>query len=96
MTAAMQSYGTGSTVSRVAGGNSREHVALENEIAAFYGRRQAMVYSTGFMANLGVIATLAKRGDTIFFDAHCHASIIDARRLSGARLGHFVTTMRSP
>jgi 8-amino-7-oxononanoate synthase len=87
--AALHSHGTGSTASRVASGNSRDHVALEADIAAFYGRRHCVVYSTGFLANLGVITALAKRGDNIFLDAHCHASIIDACRLSGARFRLF-------
>ncbi|HVT55521.1 MAG TPA: hypothetical protein VHD34_05685, partial [Xanthobacteraceae bacterium] len=48
-------YGTGSTASRVAAGNHALHVALEREIAAFYDCREAVIYSTGFMANLAVI-----------------------------------------
>lgn len=82
-------FGTGSTASRVAGGTSRLHVSLEQEIAQFYGRRQGIIYSTGFMANLGVISALVRPGDAIFLDAHCHASIIDAARLSGAAFHFF-------
>jgi 8-amino-7-oxononanoate synthase len=62
---------------------------LEAEVAALYGRRDAIVFSTGFMANLGVISALAREDDTIFIDAHCHASIFDACRLSGARILQF-------
>lgn len=82
-------YGVGSTASRVAAGNHKLHLMLEAEVAALYGRRDAVVFSTGFMANLGVISTLAREGDAIFIDAHCHASIYDACRLSGAHVRQF-------
>lgn len=81
---ALKRHGTGATASRVASGNHASHERLEREIAAFYGRRDAVVFSTGFLANLGVIATLAREGDAIFLDQHCHASIFDAAKLSGA------------
>jgi 8-amino-7-oxononanoate synthase len=86
---AIRHYGVGSTASRVAGGNQAIHRKLEAEVAALYGRRDAIVFSTGFMANLGVISTLAREGDAIFIDAHCHASIFDGCRLSGARVTQF-------
>jgi len=86
---AARHFGTGSTASRVAAGNHRLHVMLERDIAAFYGRTDAVVFSTGFMANLGVISALARKGDVIFADAHCHASIFDACRLSGAQVETF-------
>lgn len=82
-------YGTGSTASRVAAGNHAMHVALEQEIAAFYGCREAVIYSTGFMANLAVISALAQKKNAIFLDAHSHASIFDAARLSGAEVHTF-------
>jgi len=82
-------YGTGSTASRVAAGNHALHAALERDIAAFYGCSQAVVYSTGFMANLAVISGLAREGDAIFLDAHSHASIFDAAKLSGAEVRAF-------
>ena len=87
--AAAKRYGTGSTASRVAAGNHRLHMLLEADIAALYGRNDAIVFSTGFMANLGVISGLARKEDAIFVDAHCHASIFDACRLSGARISAF-------
>ena len=87
--AAAQHYGTGSTASRVAAGNHRLHVQLEEEIAAFHRRSDAVVFSTGFMVNLGVITALARKEDAIFADAHCHASIFDACRLSGAQVSTF-------
>jgi 8-amino-7-oxononanoate synthase len=82
-------HGTGSTASRVAAGNHADHIKLEAEIAALYGRSYATVFSTGFMANLGVISALAQQGDAIFVDAHSHASIFDACRLSGASISTF-------
>jgi 8-amino-7-oxononanoate synthase len=86
---ATRSSGTGSTASRVASGNTRGHVSLESTVAEFYGRRFAVVFSAGFMANLGVIGALAKTGDAIFLDEYCHASILDACRLSGAQIELF-------
>ena len=86
---AAQHFGTGSTASRVAAGNHRMHMQLEAEIAAFHRRSDAIVFSTGFMANLGVISALARKDDAIFVDAHCHASIFDACRLSGAQVATF-------
>lgn len=86
---ALARYGTGSTASRVAAGNHALHVALERDIEQFYGCGEAVVYSTGFMANLGVIAGIAREGDAIFLDAHSHASIFDAARLSGAEVHTF-------
>jgi 8-amino-7-oxononanoate synthase len=86
---ALRQWGTGSTASRVASGNQDGHVALERAIAAFYGRPDAIVFSTGFMANLGTICGLAGDGDLILYDSHCHASIIDACRASGATFKPF-------
>jgi len=82
-------YGTGSTASRVAAGNHAIHVALEREIASFYDCREAVIYSTGFMANLAVISALVQKNDAIFLDAHSHASIFDAAKLSGAQVHTF-------
>ena len=87
--AALRQWGTGSTASRVAGGNQAGHGALEQTIADYYGRRDAIVFSTGFMANMGSIGGLAAEGDLILFDAFCHASIIDACRASGAAFKPF-------
>jgi 8-amino-7-oxononanoate synthase len=87
--AATRHSGTGSTASRVAAGNHRVHLDLEAEISRFYDKRHTTVFSTGFMANLGVIAGLAREGDAIFLDAHSHASIFAAARLSGADVRTF-------
>jgi 8-amino-7-oxononanoate synthase len=82
--AALQHYGTGSTASRVASGNQHLHMALEKELLQLYDASDAIVFSTGFMANLGTVGALAKEGDAILLDAHCHASLFDACKLSGA------------
>ena len=79
---ATRHQGTGTTGSRVANGNYDGHLQLEGEIAKFYGRQHAMVFSTGYQANLGVLSTLVGRGDHLMLDADSHASIYD-----GARLG---------
>jgi 8-amino-7-oxononanoate synthase len=86
---ALRQWGTGSTASRVASGNQIGHAHLEREIAAFYGRPDAVIFSTGFMANMGAICGLAAEGDLILYDAFCHASIIDACRASGATFKPF-------
>jgi len=76
--------GFGSTGSRLTTGTHLEHVALERHVAAFKGSEAALVYSTGYMANVGVISAIAGRGDVILSDELNHASIIDGCRLSGA------------
>ncbi|MDQ0467281.1 aminotransferase class I/II-fold pyridoxal phosphate-dependent enzyme [Labrys wisconsinensis] len=88
-TEALRRFGAGSTASRVASGNQKLHVDLEKAVAALYGRSDAIVFSTGFMANLGAIGGLVREGDAIALDAHCHASIFDACRLSGAKVATF-------
>jgi 8-amino-7-oxononanoate synthase len=86
---ALAAFGAGSTASRVASGNQRLHMELERAVAELYGRSDAIVFSTGFMANLGTICGLVREGDAICLDAHCHASIFDACRLSGAKVATF-------
>ena len=81
---AAREEGTGTTGSRMANGTLTGHVALERELAAFYNQKGAIVFSTGFVANLGMLSSLVGRGDTIVLDADCHASIYDGCRLSGA------------
>ncbi|MEA2109897.1 MAG: aminotransferase class I/II-fold pyridoxal phosphate-dependent enzyme [Pseudomonadota bacterium] len=81
---AAREEGTGTTGSRMANGSLSGHVALEKELAAFYDQKEAMVFSTGFVANLGMLSSLMGRGDVILLDADCHASIYDGCRLSGA------------
>ncbi|MPZ09812.1 MAG: aminotransferase class I/II-fold pyridoxal phosphate-dependent enzyme [Kiloniellaceae bacterium] len=86
---AIRREGTGTTGSRIANGTYASHRALEQEIAAFLGRRSAMVFPTGYQANLGVIAGLAGPKDIILLDSDSHASIYDGCRLSGATLIRF-------
>jgi 8-amino-7-oxononanoate synthase len=80
---AVQERGTGTTGSRIANGSFEAHVELEAALAKFYKRKHAMVFTTGYQANLGVLSTLVGRGDHLILDADSHASIYD-----GARLGH--------
>ncbi|MBL4616377.1 MAG: aminotransferase class I/II-fold pyridoxal phosphate-dependent enzyme [Robiginitomaculum sp.] len=86
---ALREQGTGTTGSRIANGSYDGHKALENELAEFYGMHDAILYSTGYMANLGAIGTLAGRGDYLLIDADSHASIHDACKLSDAEVIRF-------
>ncbi|MDE2058353.1 MAG: aminotransferase class I/II-fold pyridoxal phosphate-dependent enzyme [candidate division NC10 bacterium] len=86
---AVQAQGTGTTGSRMANGSFSGHLALEKELAEFYGRQRCDVFSTGYLANLGIISALAGPGDVILIDADCHASIYDGCRMSGAEVIRF-------
>jgi 8-amino-7-oxononanoate synthase len=86
---ALAAFGTGTTGSRIANGTYDMHVALEREIADFLGRRHCVVFSTGYQANLGMIAGLAGPKDTIYLDADSHSSIYDGCTLSRAQLVRF-------
>lgn len=86
---ATRHYGTGTTGSRMANGNYAGHTALEQELCAFFQRPAALLFSTGYLANLGSIAALTGPGEVILLDADCHASIYDACRLSGAEVIRF-------
>jgi 8-amino-7-oxononanoate synthase len=86
---AIRAEGTGTTGSRMANGTFAGHRALEQELADFYGCAKAIVFSTGFVANLGVISTLTGPGDIIIIDGDSHASIYDGCRLSGADIIRF-------
>jgi 8-amino-7-oxononanoate synthase len=81
--------GTGTTGSRIANGTYGDHVLLEERIAEFYGKRAAMIFTTGYQANLGLISTLAGRDDQLLIDADSHASIYDACKLSAAEIIRF-------
>ena len=82
--AALDELGTGTTGSRMANGSFSGHRALEEEIAAFYECDKAIVFTTGYQANLAVISGLTNNDDTILIDADSHASIYDGCKLSGA------------
>jgi 8-amino-7-oxononanoate synthase len=87
--AAIQKYGTGCAGSRFLNGTLDIHIELENRLAAFTGKEVALVYSTGFQVNIGVIPTITHRNDFILIDELDHASIIEATRLSFARVLKF-------
>ena len=87
--AAIQAYGTGTTGSRIANGTYGLHRDLETEIASFLKRRSAMIFPTGYQANLGMLAGLAGPRDVILMDADSHSSIYDGCRLSGATVIRF-------
>jgi 8-amino-7-oxononanoate synthase len=82
-------YGVGSGASHLITGHQRPHHELEEALAAFTERPRALLFSTGYMANLGTVAALAGRGDLIFEDRLNHASLLDAGLLSGARLWRY-------
>ena len=86
---AMRQQGTGTNGSRMANGTFSSHVALERDFAEFYGLPYCIVFSTGYVANLGLISGLAGAGDVILIDAHSHASIYDGCRLAGAEVIRF-------
>ena len=86
---ATRGQGTGTTGSRVANGTYNGHARLEEAVAEFYGRKHAMVFSTGYQANLGVLSTLVGRGDHLMLDADSHASIYDGSRLGMAEVIRF-------
>jgi 8-amino-7-oxononanoate synthase len=82
-------WGAGSGASHLVSGHGLEHERLEEELAQFTGRQRALLFSTGYMANLAAITCLAARDSRVIMDRLCHASLIDAARLSGARLRRF-------
>jgi 8-amino-7-oxononanoate synthase len=81
---ALRSYGTGATGSRIANGTYEIHRELEQDLARFLRRRSCIVFTTGYQANLAMIAGLVGPDDTVFIDADCHASVYDGCRLAGA------------
>jgi len=86
---AIEEQGTGTTGSRMANGTFAEHVKLEQELAAFFDKQHAIVFSTGYAATMGMAATLAGPDDVIVLDADSHASLYDGVRLSGAEIIRF-------
>jgi 8-amino-7-oxononanoate synthase len=85
----MSRFGFGAGSAHLVSGHSLEHHALEEELAAFTGRERALLFSSGYMANLGVISALTDRHDVVLADRRNHASLLDAARLSGARLRRY-------
>jgi len=82
-------WGVGSGAAHLVSGHTGAHHALEEELADFTGRSRALLFSTGYMANLGVIAALCGRGDQVFEDRLNHASLIDGAILSRGRLRRY-------
>jgi len=87
--AALERYGTGLTGSRFMNGTTPLHLELERELADWMGSEDALVYTTGYLANTGAIGTLLDPGDTVICDTGDHASILDAVALSRARVRPF-------
>ncbi|WP_045223453.1 8-amino-7-oxononanoate synthase [Methyloterricola oryzae] len=79
-------HGAGSGASHLVCGHSTAHHALEEELADFTGRERALLFSTGYMANMGVIASLCGRNERVYQDRLNHASLLDGAALAGARL----------
>ncbi len=82
---AIDQYGTGCAGSRFLNGTLDIHLELEQKLAEFVGKEAAIVFSTGYQVNLGVVSALAGRNDYLLFDEYNHASIIDGGRLSFAK-----------
>jgi len=89
MTEAIARHGVGSGASRLVCGNYAAHEALEEVLASFKGTEAALAFSSGYATALGVIPAVVGSGDTIILDKLCHASLIDAARLSGATIRVF-------
>ncbi|GAA1631241.1 8-amino-7-oxononanoate synthase [Catellatospora bangladeshensis] len=81
---ALDEYGLGATGSRLVRGSTDAHTALEIALAGWLGAEQALVYSSGYLANLGAVRALCGPRTLLVSDAHCHASLIDGCRLAGA------------
>jgi 8-amino-7-oxononanoate synthase len=86
---AFDEFGAGTTGSRVLNGTFRDHRAVEQALREFYAMDHAMVFSTGYQANLGIISTLAGKGDYIILDIDSHASIWDGCALGNAEVVPF-------
>ncbi len=83
-------YGAGSGASHLLGGHSRAHHALEEALAAFTGRDRALLFSTGYMANLGAMTALLAKGDCVLQDKLNHASLLDGGLASGAECRRYL------
>lgn len=86
---ALDDFGAGTTGSRVLNGTYQGHKEVEDALKDFYGTSGAMVFSTGYQANLGIISTLAGKGDYVVLDADSHASIYDGCFLGDADIVRF-------
>ncbi|HAH32726.1 MAG TPA: 8-amino-7-oxononanoate synthase [Elusimicrobia bacterium] len=86
---AVKKFGTGMAGSRFLNGNTVLHTELENRLAAFKGREAALIYSTGYQMNLGVVSALVGKGDVAVVDKLDHASIFDGCKLSNGEIRRF-------
>jgi 8-amino-7-oxononanoate synthase len=87
--AAVDHYGVGSGSAHLICGHSTAHHMLEEELAVYTGRERALLFSTGYMANLGVISAFLGRSDTVFEDRLNHASLLDGGLMSGAKFKRY-------
>ena len=85
----LDKYGTGSGAAHLVTGHSAAHHALEEDLAAFCARPRALLFSSGYMANLGIAGALVGRGDRVLEDRLNHASLLDAGMLSGAAFSRY-------
>lgn len=86
---ALSRWGAGATSSRLVAGTTELHLELERELATLTGMEAGLVFSSGYLANIGVITALGGPGSLIVADEHCHASMIDGFRLSRSRTESF-------
>ena len=86
---ALADYGSGTTGSRVLNGTYQGHKECEDALKEFYGMDHAMVFSTGYQANLGIISTIAGKGDYVILDIDSHASIYDGCAMGNAEIVPF-------
>lgn len=83
-------YGVGSGAAHLVNGHSQAHHKLEEELADFCGYPRTLLFSTGYMANLGVAQSLCGKGDSLIEDKLNHASLLDAANISGAKLSRYL------
>ncbi|WNO55134.1 aminotransferase class I/II-fold pyridoxal phosphate-dependent enzyme [Stakelama saccharophila] len=86
---ALDQFGSGTNGSRMLNGTFRDHMGVEQALRDFYGMAGAIVFSTGYMANLGMISTLAGKGEYVILDADSHASIYDGCKQGVAEIVRF-------
>jgi len=86
---ALENYGSGTNGSRMLNGTFHDHIDVEQALREFYGTTGAIVFSTGYMANLGMISTLAGKGEYVILDADSHASIYDGCAQGNAEIVRF-------
>ena len=89
---AARRWGVGATAAHLLGGHRDEHDTLERKLAAWTGRERALLFSSGYLANLGVLAALLRDGDLCLQDKLNHACLLDGARLAGANLKRYVHT----